>query len=307
MTSVLLNVSARAALKTLQTASKALETSQARVATGVQVAAAKDNAAYWSIATTMRADNSTLKTVQDALGLGAAKMDVAYTAMTSALDVVDGIKAKLVASREPGVDKAKIQAEIGQMQSQLRSIASSASFSGENWLSADSASPDYAPTRQVVSSFTRADDGTVTVSTIKVDVTRTELFNAADQSGILDSTFTTTGAASVTESVSSLDITAAGLDDTDLEQMIAHVDEALRAMTSAASGLGALKSRVEMQSDFVATLMDGIVRGVGQLVDADMTEESTRLEAYKVQQKLGVETLSIANSNARNMLTLFRS
>ena len=57
----------------------------------------------------MRSDNSALSTVQDALGLGAAMVDVAYTAMNSAIDVVDEIKSKLVAAREPGVDKAKIQ------------------------------------------------------------------------------------------------------------------------------------------------------------------------------------------------------
>jgi hypothetical protein len=39
-----------------------------------------DNAAYWSIATTMRSDNKAMSTVKDALGLGAAKVDIAYTA-----------------------------------------------------------------------------------------------------------------------------------------------------------------------------------------------------------------------------------
>ena len=57
----------------------------------------------------MRSDNKALSTVQDALGLGAAKVDVAYTGVNAAIDVVDEIKAKLVAAREPGVDKTKIQ------------------------------------------------------------------------------------------------------------------------------------------------------------------------------------------------------
>ena len=45
--------------------------------------------------------------------------------------------------------------------------------------------------------------------------------------------------------------------------------------------------------------MDSIDRGVGQLVDADMNEESTRLQALQVQQQLGIQALSIANSNAQ--------
>ena len=96
---------------------KQLEITQARIATGFSVATAADNAAYWSIATTMRSDNKALSTVQDALGLGAAKVDVAYTGINAAIDVVDEIKAKLVAAREPGVDKSKIQSEITALQS----------------------------------------------------------------------------------------------------------------------------------------------------------------------------------------------
>ena len=113
MSSILTNSAAMTALKSLQATNAALDTTQSRISTGLRVSGADDNAAYWSIATTMRSDNKALGTVQDALGLGSAKVDVAYTGMNSAIDVVDEIKSKLVAAREPGVDKAKIQSEIG--------------------------------------------------------------------------------------------------------------------------------------------------------------------------------------------------
>ena len=132
MSSMMTNASAMTALKTLQSTNKALETTQARISTGYRVAEASDNAAYWSIATTMRSDNKALSTVKDALGLGAAKVDTAYTGINAAIDVVDEIKTKLLAAREPGVDRAKIQAEITQLQGQLTSNAQAASFSGEN-------------------------------------------------------------------------------------------------------------------------------------------------------------------------------
>jgi flagellin len=77
-------------------------------------------------------------------------------------------------------------------------------------------------------------------------------------------------------------------------------------MTTSASDLGAAKSRVSMQADFVSDLMDAIDRGVGTLVDADMNEESTRLQALQVQQQLGIQALSIANSNQQQILSLFR-
>jgi flagellin len=52
--------------------------------------------------------------------------------------------------------------------------------------------------------------------------------------------------------------------------------------------------------------MDSVNRGVGQLVDADMNAESTRLQALQTQQQLGVQALSIANQNSQSILSLFR-
>ncbi|MGB3502535.1 MAG: flagellin [Mesorhizobium sp.] len=308
MSSINTNASAMTALKTLNATNKALETTQSRIATGMRVADASDNAAYWSIATTMRSDNKALSTVKDALGLGAAKVDTAYTGMNAAIEVVDEIKSKLVAAREPGVDRAKIQAEIKQLQGQLSSNASAASFSGENWLSVDSSASGYNATKSIVGSFTRAADGSVSVGTISVDTSSTKLFDANDQSGILDTEATTTNG-SVDFAVSTLDISTLTNSDDDLEdldQMISFVDTALKSMTTAASDLGAAKKRIEIQSTFVTNLMDTIDRGVGTLVDADMNKESTRLQALQVQQQLGIQALSIANGNSQSVLSLFR-
>ena len=137
MSSINTNVAAMTALQTLTQTNKQLTQTQNRISTGYRVADASDNAAYWSIATTMRSDNAALSTVQDALGLGAATVDVAYTGVNAAIKVVDQIKSKLVAARQPGVDRGKIQSEITELQSQLRGIADSASFSGESGVSSN--------------------------------------------------------------------------------------------------------------------------------------------------------------------------
>ncbi|RUW07923.1 flagellin, partial [Mesorhizobium sp. M1A.F.Ca.IN.020.06.1.1] len=80
MASIMTNAAALTALQSLNATNKALETTQGRISTGYRVATASDNAAYWSIATSMRSDNKALSAVQDALGLGAGKVDTAYTA-----------------------------------------------------------------------------------------------------------------------------------------------------------------------------------------------------------------------------------
>lgn len=307
MASILTNGSAMTALQNLTATIRKLDETQTRISTGLRVGKAEDNAAYWSIATTMRSDNGALSTVKDALGLGSATIDVAYTGVNSAIDAVKDIKNKLVAARQPGVDRSKIQSEITELQRQLTSIGSTSVFSGENWISVDSSSPDYTATKTIVASFSRAASG-IAIGTISIDVANIKLYDAADQSGILDSADTTVNGG-VAYSVATLDISAlnnSANDVQDLEQMISWVDSAISKMTNSAANLGAVKQRVNLQKDFVNSLMDAITRGVGALIDADMNEESTKLQALQVQQQLGVQSLSIANQNSQNILSLFK-
>lgn len=339
MASINTNASAMTALQALRMSNSAMDKTQAAIATGFRVGSAKDNAAYWSIATAMRSDNKALSTVQDALGLGSATVDIAYTALESSITVADEIKKRLVAAREPGVDRTKIQSEVKELQAQLKAISESASFSGENWLSINSGASGYNPTKSIVSSFNRS-GAVVTVETIDIDITSTTLFDYdATGEGIIDrertftvlgttisgSVSTTTGTVTVSSSVSvSLSqsattsdtinvstLSVAALTDSatdllELERAIQAVDDVISDMTDAATALGAVASRVDMQRDFIDQLMDAITRGIGQLVDADMNEESTRLQALQVQQQLGIQALSIANGNSQNILALFQ-
>lgn len=311
MSSINTNYAAMTALQNLQMTSKEMLQTQSRISTGYKVATAADNAAYWSIATTMRSDNSALSTVQDALGLGKATVNVAYTATNSAIDITTQIKTKLVAAREPGVDRSKVQTEIKELQNQLKSIADSASFSGENWLSVDSSAANYNGTKTVVSSFTRDATGAVSVGTLSVDTSKIKLYDAsATADGILDATRDATGAIAATgTSVASMDISALSDSAADLATLDGYIkgsDAAIKEMASAATSLGAEQKRISTQSDFVSALKSAITDGISSLVDADMNEESTKLQALQVKQQLGVQALSIANQSSQTILSLFR-
>jgi len=416
MSSLITNTSAMTALQTLRTVTDSLATTQNRISTGYRVSTASDNAAYWSIATTMRSDVKALSAVQDALGLGAATIDTMYTGLDATVDVVSGIKAKLVAARTPGVDRGKIQSEINELQKQLKNTADSAVFNGENWISGDSTSASYNATKSVVSSFSRA-GGTVKIDTLSIDLGAIKLYdknldtayaaqtfptgttaahNAATdvggnitvtvgaapainiavaantsltdiatsinklgieglsvgvttagdalsfksrndstiaidasvsglgaavtltalpapvdtKKGVLDGTYDAyNGATWETFSVATMDIsklTDNAADLAKLETYIAGVEDAFAKITDSATNLGAIKNRIGLQQNFVKTLTDSLDRGIGQLVDADMNAESTRLQALQVQQQLGIQALSIANSGSQSILSLFK-
>ena len=190
--------------------------------------------------------------------------------------------------------------------------AAAATFSGQNWLSVDSSAAGYNATKSIVSSFQRDGAGAVTVGTIDFDISSAKLFDSnAAAVGILDAKRDATGAvaAAGTYDVSTLDISAltdSAADLATLDSYIKGADAAISEMTDAATSLGSVKSRIGLQQDFVKGLMDAIDRGVGQLVDADMNEESTRLQALQVKQQLGIQALGIANSSSQNILQLFR-
>ncbi|MBX9456638.1 MAG: flagellin [Rhizobium sp.] len=320
MTSIMTNSSAMSALNTLRSINADMEKTQSNISTGYRVADAADNAAYWSIATTMRSDNKALSTVQDALGFAAAKTDTAYTGLNSAIDVVTEIKAKLVAAREPGVDKTKINSELTELKNQLVSISESASFSGQNWLYNDDTTANGEV--EMVGSFNRASDNTVSVGILTFDTSTSTLVDTNDASlGLLTGDITVTvpagtGTTSATYFLVDADSTtaasgteislSAATTDADVDGMISAVESMLNSMTDAAATLGAANSRIDMQNEFVADLMDVIDKGVGRLVDADMNEESTKLKALQTQQQLGIQALAIANSNSDNVLSLFR-
>lgn len=305
MTSLLTNASAINALQNLNATNKSMQTTQDRISTGMRVSNASDNAAYWSIATTMKSDNAALSTVRDALGMGLSTVDVTSSAMKGVADLVSQIKSKLVAAREPGLDRSKVQSEITQLQKQLRSVSDSSVFSGENWLSVDSSGAGYSATKSIVSSFTRS-GGAVTVGTIDIDINAIKLYDDNNQSGVLDKNRTDAGFTTKVSTLNISGLTDAAADMNKLDAFIRIVDDALNDVTKAASDLGAVKNRVSMQQDFVANLMDSVTKGVGQLIDADMSQESTRLQALQVQQQLGVQSLSIANQNSQQILSLFK-
>ena len=407
MPSIVTNNAAQTALQSLTQTMKNMETTQSRISTGMRVASASDNAAYWSIATTMRSDHSALSTVKDALNLGSSTIDVAYTGLKSAIDVTSQIKQKLVAAAQPGVDRHKIQSEVTQLQKQLKSISDSAVFSGQNWLSVDSSVAGFNADKKIVSSYQHDGAGNVTVGTIDLNIGGIKLYDAnaasfvnqtvndvsfnvastssvfadidgkfgaakasgdtaaltfviggkdvdavakyngtdydvtfssldtftnaatpgisakgstnvdstialtvaqhtnyVETSGILDSVDAVTNV-----SVSNLDIsslTDSATDLTTLNLMTKQVDKSIASMTAASSDLGSVKARVTLQQSFVSSLMTSIDKGIGTLVDADMNEESTRLQALQVQQQLGVQALSLANQSAQSILSLFR-
>lgn len=316
MASINTNFTAGLALRGLSYSQAQIAKAQDRISTGYRVQEAKDDAAYWSIATTMGSDSKAMSAVQDALALGSATAGVAYAAINTTLKLVNQMKEKLIAAREPGIDLAKIQSDISGLQGQMLSTVASANFSGENWLTIDSTSGADVK-KSIVSSYGRSDATTISVGTIELkiyDATTGDTIalvdtntDAAAKRGLLDRMRTTASGAQwqvAGVNISQFDHSPVGL--AELDSIITGLDETVSDMTAAATELGSKKARFDLQRSFMGDLMKATALGVSQLIDADMNHESTRLRAMQTRESLGIQSLSIANTSAKAILGLFQ-
>jgi flagellin len=87
---------------------------------------------------------------------------------------------------------------------------------------------------------------------------------------------------------------------------LTKVDAALQAVTSYSSILGSTSNAMSSASSFNTSLSSNYTTGISALVDADMNQASTRLQALQTQQQLGVQSLSIANQSSQLILKLFQ-
>ena len=87
---------------------------------------------------------------------------------------------------------------------------------------------------------------------------------------------------------------------------LSAVEGFIQTAIDAQAAFGTGEHRIEIQNEFMNTLIDSFKTGIGSLVDADLEAASARLQALQVQQQLGIQALSIANQQSQNILALFR-
>ncbi|GAA4224502.1 flagellin [Sagittula sp. NFXS13] len=150
--------------------------------------------------------------------------------------------------------------------------------------------------------FSQSDTGVGTIS--MTNNTDADIAVAAGefQQAALDGSEDDGGIGGRLEVLASMDVsTQAGTDSA-----LAVIDGLIEVAIDSAAAFGSSEMRLETQADFVSGLTDALKSGIGTLVDADMEETSARLQALQVQQQLGIQAMSIANSAPQSLLGLFR-
>jgi len=134
MSSILTNSASLSALQSLEMTQSNLATVQGQVSTGLKVASAKDNAAYWSIATQLTSDSGVIGASNDALNQSQATLDTANSAIKSIITTFNSITTALTQATNPGADIGNINTSLASLGKQLTDAVKGASFNGLNLL-----------------------------------------------------------------------------------------------------------------------------------------------------------------------------
>lgn len=269
--SVNTNQSALIALQNLNSINRKLSDTQIRVATGLKVGGAKDNAATWAIAQNQRADSGALAAVKTSLDRATSIADVSLAAGEQISELLVEMRQKATSTADPSSTAATRKAYNDDFQSLILSIesfAKNAKFDGENILDGANAAPLQ---------FLASADAQETITMDRQDFSL------------------------VTLGLNGLDL----LDPATADTVLQAVEDALTTVTAALAQLGAQSKQIGNHNVFVGKLIDSLETGVGNLVDADLAKESARLQALQVQQQLGTQALSIANQSPQVILSLF--
>ena len=111
---------------------------------------------------------------------------------------------------------------------------------------------------------------------------------------------------SLSGSIVTLKSTATISTQTKASALIATIQTSLNNVDSALAQLSSGAAKFSIQATFSQKLSDTLTTGIGNLVDANLAQQSALLQSLQVKQQLGVQALSIANQAPQAILSLFR-
>ena len=272
--SVNTNNTANIALQYLNQTQGQLAQTQSAINSGLKVADAKDNGAIYAIAQNQRGAVAGYQSVISSLNNGTSSIDVALSAGQSISDLLIQLKTAALSASDSSLDTASRQAlnaNFTALRDQISTIVNNAEFNGMNLVNGS--------TNQITALASA--DGSRHITTQAQNL-------------------------SLSGSIVTLSSTATISTQTKASALVATLQTSLTNVDSALAKLSAGAAKFSIQATFSQKLSDTLTQGIGNLVDANMAQESAQLQSLQVKQQLGVQALSIANQSPQIILSLFK-
>jgi flagellin len=275
MNSINTNAQSLIALQNLNTTNAQMSVVQKRVSTGYRVADAKDDGGAFAVAQSVRSDVAGVIAVGEQLGGVKGILQTTFAALSVVSDTMKQVRATLTRLADGAISadqRTTYEKQYELLAAQVASFVDDANYNGRTLLSTDSGDNGGD-----ITGIRNESGGTFTIKA--VDGANLELPDTAPTDSTIAATWIVSGG---------------------------EFDEVEKAISTALNEFGSSMAFVDNQIKYNSQKVDAMEGGLGALVDADLAKESSSLEALKVRQQLGVQTLGLANQGPQILLGLFR-
>jgi flagellin len=275
MNSINTNAQALIALQNLNTTNSQMSITQKRVSTGYRVADARDDGGAFAVAQAVRSDVAGVIAVGEQLGGVKGILQTTFASLSVVSDTMKQVRAVLTRLADAAISadqRVTYEQQYELLAGQVASFVDDAFYNGRTLLSTD------------------ATAGGGNITAIRNESGATFTINAVDGDTLKMPPAAPTSSAQATTWI----VSGGDFDNVD------------RAISTALNEFGSSMAFVDNQIKYNSQKVDAMEGGLGALVDADLAKESSTLEALKVRQQLGVQTLGLANQGPQVLLGLFR-
>jgi flagellin-like hook-associated protein FlgL len=293
---ITLTSSTRANLLSLQNTQVLIGRTQERLATGLKVNSALDDALAFFKARSLNDRASDLSAIKDQISGGISVLRAAVQGLESIESVLKQMKAlaQSAISSPESMTRAKLASQFNELRSQVDNLAEDSSYNGINLLKNRQGVFEGGADQLTVRFNERVEATAINqlvVSGLKVSDFSKIMAQSAVANGANGNTIVwgQTGSAAIQA------ITSA----------ITAIDSALITVRQSAQFFGTNSAMLQIRADFTTNLVNTLKAGASELVNADLNEESANLLSLQTRQQLGTISLSIAQRSEQSILRLF--
>ena len=294
---ITLSTATRSNLLSLQNTTNLIGKTQERLATGLKVNSAIDDALAFFRARNLNSRASDLQSIKDQINGGISVI----TAATQGLESIESVLKQMKALAQSAVSapesstRAKLASQFNELRSQVDNLAEDSSFNGVNLLKNGIGAFQAGADSLTVKFNERTENAAINqlvVSGLKVSDFSTIMARSAVATGTPGTNpaiWGQTGAQGVKAITSS----------------IRAIDSALVTVRQSAQEFGSNAAMLSIRAEFTTNIINTLKGGAADLINADMNEESANLLSLQTRQQLGTISLSIAQRSEQSILRLF--
>jgi flagellin len=285
MSSINTNIASMNAQRSLGASQGSLQTSMARLSSGLRVNSARDDAAGLAIAERMNAQirgmNVAIRNAND----GISYAQTAEGALARVGDSLQRMRELAVQARNAtntGQDQDSLQNEYSQLQAEITRVLGGTTFNGQTIFS-QSSNLEF----QVGAGTTDNDRVSVTIAAAYNG--NTSITNATAATAIIGDTASTSAVAG-----------------TSVDAVIAGIDVAIDSVNSERSIWGATQNRFQAVISNLQVSVENQSAARSRIMDADFAQETANLSRAQILQQAGNAMVAQANQQPQLVLQLLR-